>query len=172
VENRLELKGLQIVSLDKIPGKEAIANTPTNDLIILYATALQMMKICGENDGVGLAAAQLGIPWKMFVAESDSGYDCFVNCEYEPANVPFPKQTSIEGCLSIRDSAGNILRFRVPRWPQVRVFGKQLKIEESRPVLVDVDMLVEGKRAVLFQHEIDHGFGILISDIGTPVQLW
>jgi peptide deformylase len=38
--------------------------------------------------------------------------------------------------------------------------------------LEDIDKDLEGRLAVVFQHEIDHQKGILISDIGRKMEMW
>lgn len=164
---------MKIVAVDEIPTKDKVIDVPTTDLMAVYRICQEMEQVCTINNGAGLAAVQVGIPWKLFVARSASGgYDNFVNCSYEPVDKPFPKQPSVEGCLSIRDNNGNCLRFQVMRWPKICIVGKKLDVNGPTPILIEIDEVVEGPDAVLYQHEIDHQNQILISDIGNPIALW
>ena len=61
--------------------------------------------------------------------------------------------------------------YRVDRFDVVLVTGSEL-VAESEPVLKNVNIEADKTLAVVFQHEIDHTRGILISEIGTLVQIW
>ena len=79
---------------------------------------------------------------------------------------------SIEGCLSIFDFNGNLKRFKLMRDHKVKITGKQLILENNELKLVDFEEIFEkGFTATVFQHEIDHQNGILISDIGEEIQI-
>jgi peptide deformylase len=166
---------MKIVPIDQIP-KETV-NCPDN-LVDLYRHCLHMENICMTDDGIGLSAAQIGVPWKLFVVRYESGpapprlriaFRHFVDCRYEPTSDE--KEKSIEGCLSLRNAAGKFRHFEVERFKGVRVVGKEL-LTHPNFHLVDVDFVPEGVYRTVFQHEIDHQNGVLISDIGKEMQLW
>ncbi len=108
-------------------------------------------------DGAGLAAPQIGEPWRVVVF----GFDA--NPRYPEAEpVPFtvlvnPVVTVLdatleegwEGCLSVPG-----LRGRVPRPAGIRYQG-------TDPTGVPIDRTVSGFHARVVQHECDHLDGIL-----------
>lgn len=162
----MKSKNFSIVSVENIP---LAVDTPTDDLFDLFRVITQMEQICTIQQGIGLAAVQIGVSWKLFVIKRDDEYEYYVNCEYEGIG---EKEKSIEGCLSLRDSFGNLRRFEVDRYPSILLKGKQLKISDSTLVLEDVDRLEYGLYAVVFQHEIDHHRNILISNIGKEIEFF
>lgn len=167
---------MEIVPVADIP---AAKETPVGNLVDLYKTCLLMERTCVLNNGIGLSAVQVGIPWKMFVVRTPEGTcDYFVNCEYSPEGEE--KAESLEGCLSIRGNSGELRTFRVERWKKVRIKGLELSLIDGKLKLLPVDYIEEDPLySVVFQHEIDHHSkgpspdhgGILISDIGTEVEL-
>lgn len=161
---------LKIVDVDLIPSISDIIETPKNDLIDLYKKCLEMANLCVAENGVGLSATQVGIPWKTFVVKwPNDKFGFFIDCEYEPLG---EKQVdSDEGCLSLRDKNGKLKMYRVKRYEKIKVSGKAL-VPEDKPVLKDLEIELEGFYGIVFQHEIDHHNGILISEIGKPVELW
>ena len=98
----------------------------------------QMLFLMRENNGLGLAASQVGIDARLFV--TDWG-EVFVN----PLIVQrFGNQSRQEGCLSLP----NITR---------------RKSRDYQIILAD-GQTYNGLRAAVIQHEIDHLDGILITD--------
>jgi len=160
---------MRLVEIDDIPN--AWDEIPLDDLLKVYATCLEMLSICKENNGVGLSAFQVGIPWKLFVINYAGVQDIYINCEYE--SVGDEKVSSIEGCLSILDEDGSCKRFKVERDRRVRVVGKKLVLSGNSVGLdvCDVDMDLDGSISIIFQHEIDHHHGILISDRGDEYNI-
>lgn len=157
---------LSIVPVADIP---QASDVPVDNLIDVFRIITQMEKICTDQQGIGLSAVQLGIPWKLFVIQRDIGYEYYINCEYNGIG---QKGKSIEGCLSLKDAQGNLRRFEVDRYSSIQLKGKQLKISDSPSlVLEEVDRVEHGLYAIVMQHEIDHETGILISKIGTEIEL-
>lgn len=123
----------------------------------LVALAEQMLETMREANGVGLAAPQVGVAQRFFVAELP---------EDEEANEPRQtfmlfnpeivkgrgEQVGFEGCLSIPGYVGEVARY-----DQVVVKGLN---EQGQTVRHKV----EGYLARVFQHEIDHLDGILYTD--------
>lgn len=141
---------------------------PEDNLVEIYKTCLLMEKICSEFHGIALSAVQIGIPWNLFVVSLQNQFKYFLNCKYEGIS---EKQSSVEGCLSLKD--GNSLQmFKVERYPKVRLIGKELVIEDNLTIR-EIDMVVEGLYAVVYQHEIDHKLGPegLISNKGQEVHI-
>jgi peptide deformylase len=165
-------KKLSIVPIDQIP--KEVTDCPTNDLVGLLATCLQMADICVKEHGIGLAAVQVGLPWKLFVVRyiigpANDQFRFFVNCRYEP--VGDKKEKSLEGCLSIRRPNGDFRHFEVDRHTLVRVVGSELLADKELRI-EPVTLEPTGHYSFVFQHEIDHQDLVLISDIGTEYEVW
>jgi len=156
---------MELVELENIPlvGCE----TPTKNLSHLFATGQRMEMLCKASNGMGLSAAQVGIPWRFFVywsnyPEENQKFDYLFDCEYSPAGDKF---ISIEGCLSL---AGKY--YEVGRYEKINVSGKKLVFDEKISV-EEFERKFEGVEAVVLQHEIDHGRGreLMIDIIGKRV---
>ena len=162
---------MKLVPVDLIPKAENVKDVPLDNLMNIYKVYQDMEAICREeNNALGLAAVQVGIPWRMFVIINNDGkYDCYLNCSY--SSVDNEKRLFIEGCLSIRNEDNSIKTYRVERWKDVRIIGKKLLFEEDL-ALQDVNEILSSNESIVFQHEIDHQDGILISDIGEEFEVW
>jgi len=146
-----------IIEAGSIPG--TVVAVPPDSVIEAFKVCSEMEMICLERQGVGLAAVQVGVPWQLFVVGKGRKFQRFVNCSYEPTHQKMVER--IEGCLSLPNRL-----FRVKRFWKVRVTGHQLVLDNGEPTLVEYD---EEHDDVVFQHEIDHQNGILISDIGREL---
>ncbi len=103
------------------------------------------------SSGVGLAAPQIGVLRRVFVIDVQDGRGLieFVNPEIIETR---GSQTSCEGCLSIPDFQGNVIR---PAFVRIRAYdryGKSFEYESG-----DLG-------AVCVSHENDHLIGILFRD--------
>lgn len=160
---------LKIVPVELIPPTPY--RTPSEDLGRIYAVAKSMEEICRRSGGVGLAAAQVGLPWRLFVALCDYPFDdknfgIFLDCSYEPEDkLMFP---SVEGCLSLPGT-----QFRVERHERISVSGRRIVETEEGPSCEEFRRSFSGVAAVIMQHEIDHDYGRerMIDSIGTSVTL-
>lgn len=114
----------------------------------------QMIKLAAsfqDPEGVGLAAPQIGILERFFVAKLDAKtFDVFFN----PEILLFGKRTKkfLEGCLSIPDYYGEVRR---PIQIKVTYINKEDK---------QIKKILKGLQAMIFQHEYDHLQGILFVD--------
>ena len=125
--------------------------TPVKDFDeSLERLAEDMKRIMRENEGVGLAANQIGRLKRIFVASLEDEEYAIVNPVIEERSEASEKD--IEGCLSIPE-----IRVEVERSCAVTVSGKD---PSGAPVRVEA----EGVLARIFQHEIDHLDGVLILD--------
>jgi len=113
----------------------------------------RMLDLMREAKGVGLAAPQVGLPWRMFVvnATGEPGDDhVFINPHLSD---PSRTQTSVEeGCLSLPDIRAQIMR---PQGITINALDLQ-----GQPVQYTSDDFP----ARVWQHEFDHLEGILILD--------
>lgn len=109
-----------------------------------------MVETMRDADGVGLAAPQVGIMRRMFVAEpSPERVFCFVDPEIVTVE---GEQESEEGCLSVPGMAGTVIRPEKIRIKGLDRYGKMQ------------DYKFEGFDAIVMCHEFDHLEGILYID--------
>jgi peptide deformylase len=113
-------------------------------------TVSEMRKIMKQNDGVGLSANQVGLNWRMFIAEYNKKLYVIVN----PKITKTSKEIEIleEGCLSVPDKFIEIPRPESIIMEACDQRGKKIKIKAF------------GVLARIFQHETDHLNGKLITD--------
>jgi peptide deformylase len=128
-----------------------------------------MTDVMRHAPGVGLAAPQIGVPLRVFVAEDQEEriaelpdgsaalrrrvalpLTVLVNPKLRPEGNE--QVTFFEGCLSVRGYGA-----LVPRWRSVSVSGVNA---EGRPV----SLRLEGWPARIMQHELDHLEGTLYVD--------
>lgn len=133
-------------------GRKVQAVTPR-----LVALAEEMLETMREANGVGLAAPQVGVSLRFFVAElpedEETGEPCETFILFNPEIVKGRgEQVGYEGCLSIPGTIGE-----VARKDEVTVQGVD---ERGRTVRYKV----QGYLARVFQHEIDHLDGVLYTD--------
>jgi len=107
------------------------------------------------EQGLGLAAPQIGILKRLIVIDTGEQYIELINPEIIERE---GEKVSTEGCLSVPNIIG-----RVPRSFYVKVRGLNRHGEEV--VLEGTDLLAKA-----FQHEIDHLDGILFIDKAIETQ--
>jgi peptide deformylase len=160
---------LTIVPVSEIPVAQDVV---LENLFKIYKTCLQLKDLCEEKIGIGISAVQAGIPMKLFAVKFPKGeYAYYANCEYR-SSPGAAKILHIEGCLSLKTEKGKLKTYEVHRYKDVLINGYQIEEVGNDLVLKQLqDYPVSGFYAAVFQHEIDHHFGILISDIGNEVDL-
>jgi peptide deformylase len=157
---------LKIVPVVDIPKAKDV---PLESLMDIFRLCTKMEKICDVNDGIGLSAVQVGVPWNLFIVKRNRHFEYYVNCDYTGHG---EKIKSVEGCLSLRNEDSTFRRFEVERFSRVRIKGKQLVVS-GMPSLVlnDVDREEINIFSIVFQHECDHSRDVLVSQIGREVEL-
>lgn len=131
------------------------------------AVALRMIDLMRESKGIGLAAPQVGLSWRMFVVEIDpeskrakskgeghptstQGPEVYINPKLSDAVSSV--EPGEEGCLSIPGVYGDVLR---P--PTITITATGLDGKEFTKTGT-------GLLARCWQHEFDHLDGVLILD--------
>lgn len=99
-----------------------------------------------ENDGVGLAAPQVGIIRRAVVVDVGSGLIELINPEIIEVS---GEQTDLEGCLSVEDYIRDVTR---PNYVKVKAQDRNGN---------EIFMEGTGFLARAFCHELDHLEGIL-----------
>ncbi len=142
---------------------------PLPGLLELYKVCLGLEFLCRREKGAGLSAFQAGLPYPVFVVRFGDGFRYFADCAYRPAGPERDK--SLEACLSVRRADGGLRFFEVERFRSVVVSGRELTADPEI-ALEDVEFEPEGNHQSVFQHEIDHSSGLLISSIGKELEIW
>jgi peptide deformylase len=119
----------------------------------VQAVAKRMVEIMFENNGIGLAAPQVGLPWRIFVTRDPEDEECavvWINPKLEVLCKEIESEE--EGCLSLPEIRGDIRRPNAIRITGYDIQGNQASSESD-------DII-----ARIWQHENDHLDGILIID--------
>jgi peptide deformylase len=126
--------------------------------------AREMLRIMVESDGIGLAGPQVGLGWRMFVADvpadkraaagdlpsATQGPVVYINPVLSKPTGPVEPYE--EGCLSLPDIRGDVLRPPVITITAMDVEGNTFTHTAT------------GLLARCWQHEVDHLDGVLIID--------
>jgi peptide deformylase len=115
----------------------------------------KMRQAMTEHNGVGLAANQLGLPWRMFIARDENKFYVIFNPKIIKKSREVAKLE--EGCLSVPGEERLVPRPEKIVLAGMDRGGKKIKISAW------------GLLGRIFQHEIDHLNGLLIIDRGKPV---
>jgi peptide deformylase len=120
-----------------------------------------MKKVMHLANGIGLSANQIGLPYRMFVAQvqgaqGENKFYAVFNPELE--KLSSEKEVMEEGCLSVPGFYGDVTR---PREATLKGFDKH-----GRPLKVKA----WGLLARVFQHEMDHLNGALFIDKAKNVR--
>lgn len=134
------------------------------------AVAKRMIELMHQAEGIGLAAPQVGLSWRLFVVEIASS-------EHHPADADPPEATNgpqvyinpvlseprgspslgEEGCLSLPEVRGEVLRPPIVTISAIGLDGKKFS------------QTAGGLLARCWQHELDHLDGVLILDRMTQM---
>jgi N-formylmethionyl-tRNA deformylase len=117
------------------------------------------LEACGEG-AVGLAAPQVGVSRNLIAVKrlDKEGEPIEVYPDIEIEEVRGEMEAGSEGCLSVPDKKGNVMRYRDITIRYVDVNSD--RIDQPRYIREDIS----GFTAVIFQHEIDHLNGIIYTD--------
>ena len=117
-------------------------NPPTDPIQLVKDMAETMI----INNGLGLAANQIGLPHRVFVIKAEQILACF-----NPIIVDESQETVLleEGCLSY---PGLLVKIKRP---------KKIKVRYTQPNGEVITRVFDGLTARVFQHELDHLNGIV-----------
>jgi peptide deformylase len=121
------------------------------------AVARRMIELMHEADGVGLAAPQVGLPWRVFVTngrEADPVDRVYMNPRLHTDG---EWETAEEGCLSLPDIRVDVRRPDAARITAIGLDGSEFTCD------------LQGFMARVCQHENDHLDGVLIIDKMSPM---
>ncbi|MGQ9855315.1 MAG: peptide deformylase [Fervidobacterium sp.] len=132
---------------DPVLRKKAV---PVTDFASVRAILEEFKMTMYSEDGVGLAAPQVGISQRFFAMDDGSGFKMVVNPEIIEHSDE--KEIGEEGCLSVPGVFADVERYK---WVRVRYQDEHGIYHEE---------LLEGYAARIFQHEYDHLDGVLFID--------
>lgn len=119
-----------------------------NKIITEMKTTMVAQK---DPEGVGLAANQVGLPYKIFLARFDTKKNSpiytFINPEIVETSADLQKEdrkAPLEGCLSLPKYYG-VVRRNV--WVQIKYLNEKLEVKNEK---------FSGFPATVIQHEMDH----------------
>lgn len=115
-----------------------------------------MTKIMFENNGIGLAAPQVGVMKRLFIMGSSDKLFVCINPTLISGGESY---RDLEGCLSFPD-----LWLHVNRYKQIQVHYQDLQGKV-------VETTLEGIIARVYQHELDHLDGVCFDTRVGPISL-
>lgn len=155
-DNKSMMRVLQVTNADDKKVLQAMSsdvNLKDESLPMLIQRMYNTVKD-PANAGVGIAAPQVGINrnviWVQRFDKPGEPFEVYLNPKITWKSALLRKGK--EGCLSIPDLRGDVLRNYTIR---LTYYDKDGKYH---------DEMVEGFTAVIFQHETDHLLGILFTD--------
>ncbi len=110
----------------------------------------RMKEILLEEDGVGLAAPQIGESKRIIIINSGKEMVAFINPEI--IEMSEDKMINKEGCLSVPGIWLDVSRSRNVKVKALNEEGEDIEIEAGEVL------------AIILQHEIDHLNGVLFFD--------
>jgi peptide deformylase len=120
----------------------------------LFEVVSRMFELMYEHRGVGLAATQVGLPLRLFVMNSTGrqGDGQEVTMINPVISRPRGNEIAEEGCLSLPNINGNVIRAKTIRVNAFTMTGEE------------IDQDFSGYEARIIQHETDHLDGMLFID--------
>ena len=142
-----------ITDIEKLGDTAEVIN-PTKENALMREIILELKEVVREKNLVGLSAPQIGYNKRIFVINFKGDLRTFIN----------PIITQVKGFELSKEQCSSLpgKTFIRPRNNDIRaIYLTPLeKIQEQRFI---------GKAAEVFQHELDHLNGLLISDIGLEI---
>jgi peptide deformylase len=132
---------------DEILRKQSREIKNINERIKILAD--DMIETMKENDGIGLAAPQVGILKRIIVVDIGQGPLVMVNPDILEKD---GEQIINEGCLSVPNKNGNVKRPEKLKVTYTDLEGDKHTIK------------TEGLLSVVISHEVDHLNGVLFID--------
>jgi len=126
---------------------ELIKNPKSPEIKGLIADMIATMK---KASGIGLAAPQVGVPFRIFTVNVEDKVYVFINPEVK--NLSQDESSFEEGCLSVQKIWGPVIR---PKKLTIKALD-----EDGEPIKIRA----KGLLARVIQHEMDHLNGTLFID--------
>lgn len=143
----MAIRTLRIVEDPILRKKSKPINNIDDNIINLIS---DMKETLIKNNGVGLAAVQIGVLKRLILVKPEEEINAYINPEI--ISESDEEELGPEGCLSIPNVSGEVYR---PTWVEVKYTDMSGK--EHVKKFYDFE-------ARIFCHEIDHLNGILFTD--------
>jgi peptide deformylase len=127
----------------------------------LRVLAENMAETMYANDGIGLAAPQVGLTRSFLVVDSASPEER----GKEVLALANPRITDSEGTIEFEEGCLSLPELTVPTTRKARVTVAAQDLEGN-----DIEIVAEGLLAIVLQHEIDHLHGRLLVDYVSPLR--
>lgn len=122
---------------------------------LVQETNIKLKKILNNNKDLNaLSAPMIGVPYRMFVVKFNDKLKCFVNPMIQRAD---GLELSREKCECL------------PGKEFIRPRNNKIQVIYSTPLGKIESTMLAGKAAIVFQHQIDHLDGLLLSDVGLEI---
>lgn len=146
---------MALLSITTIPNKILRTKVPNVEVDEILTSDFQklivdMTETMQTNDGIGLAAVQVGVLKRLCVVTTKDGVMAFINPHFTKHS--FRKIVMEEGCLSIPGVFGTVRR------------PKRVSLTALDAKANPIELTAEGMLARILQHEIDHLDGVLFTD--------
>lgn len=125
----------------------------TQEMQKFFDDLIETMKV---EDGIGIAAPQVGNNIRVIIVLTKKGPEVFVNPEITFRSIKKIKEE--EGCLSVPGVYGIVERYKEVKIKALDKDGKEIIPDTA------------GFMSVIFQHEIDHLDGILFIDRAKKIK--
>lgn len=129
--------------------REVCSPVEPDELEYVKSLIPEMITIMNEEEGIGLAANQVGIIKRFFIMKSGESVELIINPEIIEIG---PLRPFEEGCLSIPGTSAKTQR------------AQQVTLKYRDDTFTEREKNLIGPEAVAIQHEIDHLNGKLYTD--------
>lgn len=135
--------------------RKATSPVVQDDLETIKSLVPQMVEIMNAEEGVGLAANQVGVSKRFFIMKDGEEVRILLNPEIIELG---PLTPFTEGCLSIPGTSAETQR------------AQHVKLKYKDENFNDIETEYNGLTAVAIQHEVDHLDGKLYIDHLQPMR--
>lgn len=148
MDDNIEVRDTDVLTIKKFPHPILHHECKTLKVVDgqLKSWVNHMIEIMYEHNGVGLAAPQVGLPYRFFVMNSNPPSKESEQVYINPIITNFTNVivSESEGCLSFPGIMAPVKRFKGIKFSAYDIAGNHIRRELS------------GLEARIFQHEIDH----------------
>lgn len=149
----MALRKLRIEGDEILRKKSKVVKEVTERIQLI---AEDMIETMYENQGVGLAAPQVGVLKRLFIVDIGDGPIVFINPELSDLS---GEQYGVEGCLSVPGKQGDVLRPYKIHVKALNIKGEAFELE------------AEEYLARVICHEYDHLEGVLYIDKAENIEI-
>ena len=142
-----------ITDKEKLSERAEEINT-RNENALMRETVLELKKIIREKNLLGLTAPQIGVNKRILCINFNGDIRSFIN----------PVLSSAKGLTLNREKCSSI-----PNKEYIRPRNTEVIVMYETPLGKIESKKILGKAAMVFQHEIDHLDGLLLSDVGLEI---